>query len=51
MTLMRETESIGVRFSAATTAGRLLPQHRALRTRRLLCIVGIPIFIPDARSA
>ncbi|HMM63073.1 MAG TPA: hypothetical protein PKD01_03020 [Mesorhizobium sp.] len=41
-----------MRFSAATTAGRLLPQHRALRARRRLsCIVGIPIFIPDARSA
>ncbi|CAM5609156.1 hypothetical protein ATER59S_05644 [Aquamicrobium terrae] len=47
---MRKTESIGVRFSAAATAERFLPQRMALRARPLLDSIDAALFAADERG-
>lgn len=47
----RKTESIALRFSAATTAERLLPERLALRARPLLGRIDGVLFTADERGA
>ena len=46
----RKAESIAVRFSAATTAERLLPERLALRARPLLGRIDAVLFTADERG-